>query len=207
MARKPKPSGRKLPDKGSLLAKRAIKTRELRPRFLIVCGGEKTEPNYFHSFRVNAVVEVKGTGRSPLGVVEYARELSQKDEFTQVWVVFDRDEFKAEEFNSAIKQTKENGLGAAYSNEAFELWYVLHFGYQDTAISRRDYQRILTDKLGKAYKKNDITLYAALSVRQSEAVANAQRLLEVYLPNHNPAADNPCTTVHLLAMELNKHLQ
>ncbi|MFZ5910717.1 MAG: RloB family protein [Chloroflexota bacterium] len=206
MARKPKPSGRKLPDKGSLLARRAIKTRELRPRFLIVCGGEKTEPNYFRSFRVNAVVEVKGTGRSPMGVVEYAQKI-RCEEYTQVWVVFDRDDFDAEEFNRSIRQAGETGFRVAYSNEAFELWYVLHFGYQNTALSRRDYQKILTEKLGKTYKKNDIHLYADLLARQNEAIANAQRLFEVHQPYHNPAADNPCTTVHLLVMELNKYLQ
>ncbi len=75
MARRPKPSGRRLPDKGQPQKRRLVGIRDLRPRFLIVCEGEKTEPNYFKSFRVNAVVEVKGTGRSTLDLVEYTRRL------------------------------------------------------------------------------------------------------------------------------------
>ena len=32
--------------------KRSVGTRETVQRFLVVCEGEKTEPNYFRSFRV-----------------------------------------------------------------------------------------------------------------------------------------------------------
>ena len=47
MARKPKPSGRKrLSDKGRPLGRRRVNMRPLRPRFLIVCEGSKTEPSY-----------------------------------------------------------------------------------------------------------------------------------------------------------------
>jgi hypothetical protein len=206
MARNPKPTGRKLADKGASMQKRPTQTRELRPRFLIVCEGKQTEPNYFKSFRVNADVEVFGKGRSPQGVVEYAQKLRRKSEYTHVWVVFDRDEFSAEEFNAAIEQAKKQDVGAAYSNEAFELWYVLHFDFCDTAQARQSYQATLTEKLGSPCRKNAVGLYESLRNRQPQAIANAQRLLEIYQPNHNPAVNNPCTTVHLLVMELNQHL-
>jgi len=101
MARKPKPSGRKLPHKGrAIKRRRLVRTRELRPRFLIVCEGEKTEPNYFKSFRVNAVVEVKGVGRNTLSLVKHARKLRDEarrkgQPFTKVWVVLDRNHLGA----------------------------------------------------------------------------------------------------------------
>lgn len=44
---------------------RKVNTRELKQRFLIVCEGERTEPNYFKSFRVpkNVVsIDVRGLG-------------------------------------------------------------------------------------------------------------------------------------------------
>lgn len=206
MARNPKPAGRKLADKGASMQKRPTQTRELHPRFLIVCEGKQTEPNYFKSFRVNAMIEVIGKGRSPQGLVEHAQKLRRTSEYTNAWVAFDRDEFSAEEFNAAIEQARQAGIGAAYSNEAFELWYVLHFDFCDTAQARQAYQRILTEKLGSPYRKNAVGLYESLQNRQPQAIANAQRLLEIYQPNHNPATDNPCATVHLLVMELNQHL-
>ncbi|RME44684.1 MAG: RloB domain-containing protein [Caldilineae bacterium] len=212
MARKPKPSGRKLPDKGKpLLRQRPVNRRELRPRFLIVCEGEKTEPNYFRSFRVNAVVEVRGIGRNTLQLVEYARKLQNEanrkgQPYTQVWIVLDRDTFPAQDFNDAIRQAEKEGFGVAYSNEAFELWYVLHFEYLDSAISRRQYQKKLAGKLKRPYRKNDITLYRHLLPHQDTAIRNAQKLLASY-PTPNPARDNPCTTVHLLVQELNRHLR
>ncbi len=203
MARKRKPSGR-LPDKGRRLGRRAVAQREPRPVFLIVCEGKQTEPNYFRGFRVNAVVvEVVGVGRSPRGVVAEAERLSEGKGYTETWVVFDKDDFTAEEFNGAVEQAQREGFGVAYSNQAFELWYVLHFDYHDTSLSRRQYQKILSQKLGRAYRKNDLSLYDDLLERQQTAIGNAQRLLDSYV-RHNPAQDDPCTTVHELVRKLNE---
>jgi hypothetical protein len=208
MARKRKPSGRKSSGKGKMPGRRKMNARPLRPRFLIVCEGEKTEPNYFRSFRVTADVKVVGTGRGTTNVVKEAEEISvaatrRGEKYTRVWVVFDRDEFSATDFNAAIEQAKNAGFSVAYSNEAFELWYLLHFDYVNTGISRRQYQHKLSGKLARPYKKNDPTLYLELFNRQEQAIRNAKKLLSSYSP-HNPARDNPCTTVHKLVQELNK---
>lgn len=212
MARKPKPSGRTLLDKGRRLGPRPVQTQELRPHFLIVCEGEQTEPNYFRSFRVNAEVEVKGTGQNTLSLIEYTRRLQTQAErqgrrYTAIWTVFDKDDYPMERFNQAIEQARQAGFGAAYSNEAFELWYILHFEYVDSAVSRPRYQEILAQKLAKPYNKNDFTLYGFQLSRQRAALQFAERLLASYEPGHNPARDNPCTTVHLLVQELNRHLR
>ena len=50
-------------------------------------------------------------------------------------------------------------------------------------------------------------MYSLLKERQSDAIRNATRLLESYGTRHNPERDNPCTTVHLLVQELNRHLR
>jgi len=48
-------------------------TRKLR-RFLIVCGGEKTKPNYFRNFPENPEVydriDIHGTGYNTVSLVE-----------------------------------------------------------------------------------------------------------------------------------------
>ena len=75
---------------------RQVGTRELKERFLIVCEGSKTEPNYFRSFRVpkNVVeVDVHGLGEDPSKLVKSAKDLKNKDgdDYDQIWCVFDRD--------------------------------------------------------------------------------------------------------------------
>ncbi|RMF34750.1 MAG: RloB domain-containing protein [Chloroflexi bacterium] len=211
MARTPKPSGRKkLPDKGRpLRRRRRVDHREKRRRFLIVCEGTRTEPNYFRRFKGSAIdVEVVGIGRDPLAVIEKARELNNEEQekgipYDEVWVVFDKNGVPAEQFNRAIHSAKQAGFHPAYSNQAFELWYVLHFEYLNVAIPRRQYQKRLDKLLGRRYRKNDPSLYDVLLPKQGTALRNAKRLLASY-PQHNPAQDDPCTTVHLLVEALNR---
>jgi hypothetical protein len=182
-----------------------VDTREPKQRFLIVCEGEKTEPAYFKGFRVSKVViKVFGIGANTIGVVEAAIRLKQEDDFDQVWCVFDRDEFPVENFNRALALAIENDIAVAYSNEAFELWYLLHFDYFDSAIRRRDYQDRLTRYLGHTYQKNNGNMYEELLSRQDTAIKNAKRLFDSYVPSC-PSDDNPSTTVHDLVNKLNEY--
>jgi hypothetical protein len=138
-------------------SQRKVDTREVRQRFLIVCEGEKTEPNYFRSFRVPknvAEIDVQGLGENPSKLVQSAKELKEQEDYDQVWCVFDRDSWTVEDFNNAIKNANAQGFKVAYSNEAFELWYVLHFEFLNTGIPRSDYRQKLTSLLGREYQKN-----------------------------------------------------
>ncbi|MEH2275527.1 MAG: RloB family protein [Nostoc sp.] len=186
---------------------RNVNTREVKQRFLIVCEGAKTEPNYFMSFRVpKNVVKVEGLGENPSRLVESAKKLNRQEEYDQVWCVFDRDSWTKENFNNAIKNAKEQGFEVAYSNEAFELWYVLHFEFLNTGIPRSDYMRKLSSLFGRTYQKNSETIYDELFEKQAIAIRNAENLLKQYDPHHIPVTDNPSTTVHLLVKELNKFI-
>lgn len=93
--------------------KRANRNRKVAPdRFLIVCEGEKTEPNYFEKFKskINAVrknsvaIEIKGVGKNTLSLVEDTIRLKNRanPDYTQVWCVFDRDSFPTGNFDNAI---------------------------------------------------------------------------------------------------------
>jgi hypothetical protein len=173
--------------------------------FLIVCEGKRTEPNYFRAFRVPADVQVQivGEGYNTLSLVERAVVLAAEHSYDQVWCVFDRDSFPVESFNAALSLTRHRGFHVAYSNEAFELWYLLHFHYLQTGISRATYITRLEKELGREYHKNDTHMYAALLPRQPDAIRNAHQLLALY-SRPDPARDNPSSTVHLLVEELNK---
>lgn len=213
MARKRKPSGRR---KGGSKGyrPRTILKRSPGERFLIVCEGEKTEPNYFNSFRLPGLIHVhaEGFGVSPPQLVEVALKMKRNsskrrghEPFDQIWCVLDRDDWTDNDFNSAIRQAENMGLKVAYSNQAFELWYLLHFHYYNFPMHRKDYENKLSELLGWPYSKNSSDMYVQLQSQQSKAVKNAWRLLELY-PNPQPASDNPSTTVHILVEELNQFM-
>ena len=193
---------------------RKIGTRGLpRKRILIVCEGEKTEPNYFEKFEVTSCrLVVVGTGFNTESLVKKAIELGSKakkdkEPFDELWTVFDRDSFTAEIFNKAIVLAKKSGIKLAYSNEAFELWYLLHFHYIDMALSREQYMVKLDefmkpDKL--KYRKNMDEAYDYFKNKQPQAIRNAEMLMNKYKP-HNPEKDNPCTKVYELVNLLNEN--
>lgn len=194
--------------------------RKKHYRFLIVCEGEKTEPNYFKALardeKYTAVidVDVKGLGRSTTSLVKEAQKIKRNLEkcnslpFDRTWVVFDEDDNK--DFNKAINDATANDLKVAWSNEAFELWYLLHFIFLDTAITRKAYieklNNILRKKLETArysYKKNDPKFYSLLQNYGDEALAKrrAEKLRSCYSGN-NYKKQKPCTTVDLLVEEI-----
>lgn len=187
---------------------RNVNTRKIRERFLIVCEGERTEPNYFECFRVpKSVIDinVRGFGYNTVSLVEKAIDLQSQESYDQVWCVFDRDSFPAQKFNEALSLAKRNSIKIAYSNEAFEIWYLLHFNYYKTAMTRSDYYDRLSALLDKKYKKNQEDMYTVLEPKQSSAIRNAKKLLSQYTPI-NPERDNPSTTVHLLVEQLNRFI-
>ena len=190
---------------------REVATRLPRKTFLIVCEGTKTEPNYFRSFEVlSAKVEIRGTGRNTLSLVHYAeRILDERDEeFDEVWLVFDKDSFSSVSFNNAVffcQAHHDEGFRVAYSNEAFELWYLLHFELITKPISRFNYNAMLSKRMKTYYKKNLPNMYQQLLPRQPLAIKNAKLLYEKR--SNSPAKDNPSTTVFQLVEELNSHLR
>ncbi len=185
-----------------------VETREIKERFLIVCEGTNTEPNYFKSFPVpKDVIDVRGFGKNTISLVKEAVRIKEEDnDYDRVWCVFDRDSFPVKNFNQAIKYAEDNDIAVAYSNEAFELWYLLHFDYRDTAMSRTEYKKILTKKMNEKYEKNSDEMYEILASRQAQAIKNAEKLLKQYNPL-DPANDNPSTTVHLLVKQLNRFVR
>lgn len=198
--------------------KRSVGSRIKRLYFLIVCEGEKTEPNYFHQLKrslpvgtVDIQMEVEGAARNTNSLVEYAKKYRDKSNqnFDRVWVVFDRDSFSEANFNNAIQNAKNNKIHAAWSNEAFELWFLLHFEYVSTHMSRTDYKNFLekqlTEKIGKKYqyKKNAIDTHKLLNTygSQEHAIKHAQKLEKEHICTKY-AIHNPCTKVHILIQEL-----
>ena len=201
--------------KRKLAAQKALRRKtDLRAGYeniLIVCEGEKTEPNYFCAFSVKtANLEVYGEGLNTKSLIRFAdkrvKEAERKSEYyDQVWCVFDKDSFSDEKFNTAIQMAEAKRYKVAYSNEAFELWYVLHFEYLNADLPRERYYSILDEKLGFKYEKNNPDMYSILLSRQKTAIRNAETLLNQYNPDTAPSDKKPSTTVHILVLELIKY--
>lgn len=187
---------------------RRVAVKDERPRILIVCEGEKTEPNYFNGFKLTSVkLSVVPAGMTHCSVVEYAIEILKQDaDYEEVWCVFDRDKQgnnpkDLELFNAALIEAKKNKIKVAYSNDAFELWYLLHFNYYDTAMSRQDYIHKLNDLIDGGYKKNDVKMFEKLESRMATAIQNAKRLYD-QSDKQNPGKADPSTTVFRLVRRL-----
>lgn len=183
-----------------------------RPKdsFLIACEGEKTEPNYFKAFRLSSArVYILGLGFNTDSLVEEVVKEKKRAstfgmKFDQVWCVLDKDSFPSQNLNRALQLAKNNDIRMAYSNQSFELWYLLHFEYFNVGLPRAEYIKKLTVYLGKKYQKNSDEMYKILLEKQPVAIRNAEKLLSNYTPS-NPDRDDPSTTVHKLIMELNKY--
>ena len=156
--------------------------RKIR-KFLIVCEGTKTEVNYFKSFPekpdVFDTIEIKGIGNNTTFVVNKAIEL--------------RDE--------AIKIAGKNNIKCAYSIECFELWFLLHFNYYDTAMSRIQYYEKLSDLLERPYEKSCEKMFSLLKGKTETAIKNASKLFtnQCKLPYDK---QNPVTLVFRLVEKL-----
>ena len=195
------------------------KPRKIKISFLIVCEGEKTEPNYFNKFKYESgniifKTDCEGKGYNTLTVVEEAIKIRDKNpnKYNRVWAVFDKDSFPKKDFNSAIRKAKLNNIGCAWSNEAFELWYLLHFQYRNTGMKRTEYQKAIENEINKnmknkkkpyRYAKNATDTYDILEKYGSlaQAIKNAEKLSQQY-DNLNYADHNPGTQVYELVKQL-----
>ncbi|ENQ9243452.1 TPA: RloB family protein [Pseudomonas aeruginosa] len=187
------------------LRQRKENTKPIKKKVLIVCEGARTEPNYFKSFRVYKDCHIVGSGSNTLSVVKEAIRLKKENSYSEAWCVFDRDSFPASRVKAALNLAERNNIKCAFSNESFELWYVLHFEYLDTQITRADYCKKLTNLLGKKYEKNNASIYEEILDRQDQALKFAKKLEKKILPNGAcPANSYPYTTVYKIVERLNK---
>ena len=112
-----------------------------------------------------------------------------------------------------IVSKESNGICCAWSNEAFELWYLYHFVNRTTGMSRSEYQKAISKavnsspqyKLRNAYQyaKNDIDNYRIMTQYGSmdKAILYAEAMSNQYT-DQRYATHNPCTMVFRLVRQL-----
>lgn len=191
--------------------------RKPRAVIHIYTEGQETEPRYFeaikkelrlHTIRIN----VMGCGMSTTSLVDRAildREKEKKQEIDEDysdewWAVFDRDSHP--DFDQAIAHAKKNDIHVAYSNEAFELWFLLHFDFIDAGLDRDMLNKKLAKKLGKKYEKS-MQIYPEIKALEADAIRNAKRCESIHKNHLSHGKRNPCTTVYKLVERLRKFAQ
>ena len=195
-----------------------------RKAYYIVCKGKNTEPAYFKAFPLaNVQVTCYGTGNTKIPLVKKVLSILKEDpslKKREIWIVFDFDvaidqpQQKAE-FNQAIDLALKNNLHVAYSNDCFELWFLLHYQFIDTAITRKEYYEKLSTIWGVNYEKEGKkhsfcqSIYQKLisdpNANQEKAINYAQKLISQQ-STLDYANQNPATTVHELVEALNEYL-
>lgn len=190
--------------------------------YYIFCEGKKTEPNYFEGFvRYADPEQVKincfGPGKETLRILEFAQNYIRKNEIKQshIWLVFDRDDFVAKNFDETIQKVKEldqkrkggNTYRCARSNECFELWILLHFSYYQTLFHRDEYIRLLKKIFRKhgyfSYQKKQRDLFEiVLKIGDPHLAVQSAKKLALQQQKKKPSQARPCTYVFELVLEL-----
>ncbi len=194
--------------------------RRINPKIYIYCNGEVAEPVYFQEFKnylKSNTIKISYKQFKALAPWELIKKVSNQRDLLnkqgkfyekdgdQCWCVFDIDQYWKEnqkEFEKAIKLAKQNNINFAWSNECFELWYLLHFQPLQSAIARKDYDSKLKTNFkkldGKDYTKNS-NVFMRLVQKQDNAIKNAKKIYK-----KDRVQENPSTSVFILVEEMKK---
>ena len=188
--------------------------RQRYKKVLIVCEGEKTEPNYFNAlkdrYQLNSVTISGESGSSPASVLKYAKQRYREskeagDAFDKVFCVFDQDQHETYASTlQAIRKAKPKGVFQAIpSVPCFEYWLLLHFTYTtkpyDSETPCTQVLHDLKSYMGNYAKRVPQSVFRNLLGSLDTAKANAALSLKAA---DNTDTNNPSTKVHELVDEL-----
>ena len=181
----------------------------------IICGGE-TEKLYFEKFRKTFHKELAGIklvvrekGKDPVKLVEEAinNYLGEKS-CLEVWVVFDKDDFT--NFDEAIMIAKNNNIKCAFSNQAFEVWFLSYRLSVQGPLHRNRYKSEIKKRFDFEYDKKTSTVESfvkklmdkdEIKVATNNAkIAHSKHLIEK--TSQPPSTYESCTTVYQLVNRL-----
>lgn len=198
----------------------------IRPeRFLIVVEDNKPEFYYFEGLRrrINStfhgefiVLGACDVVDNAISLFEWAKKTvdTDLDGFTRVWIVCNKGDLSPHDFNEVLTLCAESSNASvkfrvAWTSESFELWYVLHFAYVDSALGRSEYSQIITRHLNAgghgAYERSRADMFDVFEGNTLTAIMNAEKL-EKSNAGYVLSDSKPGTTVHLLVKELLPYL-
>ncbi|WP_332649635.1 RloB family protein [Lysinibacillus sp. 54212] len=184
-----------------------MRTRErgnlpLRKTILIYCEGE-TERIYFEQMRIlkrskMVSVKIKNVKRSALKLAQHAYRDSSYQPFDEVWIVFDKDDLSEKQLEEVNDFCRNHSIHIGYTNEAFELWLLLHFEQVDV---KEVYPRaVLNEKMEQHLQvaryirnKGNAEVIAPIALRHEVAMKNCLEMMNL---RNTDSRDNPYCNVH-----------
>ncbi len=207
--------------------KRRLAKRSPYDRVLIICEGEKTEPDYFEALiddlqlnTANVEIAKNTAGSSPRNVVEFALTAYKKDkkegratgeQYDQVYCVFDKDTHPTyQEALDTFRREKKLGkrgcpIHAVTSVPCFEFWLLLHFTYTTKVFNARRGSlcaSVIADlkKHIPSYEKGGMKqIYQLVKEHIPTAIVRAK---QVEQHCESGGTDNPSTNVYELVSYL-----
>ncbi|WP_137166766.1 RloB family protein [Salinimonas lutimaris] len=192
---------------------RKVGSKSPKPKLIIVCEGENSEPDYIINFAKcagNGLVELVLVGGAgvPTSVVRRAKTEKQKqerlarksrdplDKIFEVWAVFDKDEHP--NIPQAFDLAEQNEIKVAFSNPCFEIWPIFHYDTSSAHLDRHAAQRKLRDLHEPYSEKNGKKVCArTLFSMYSKAKRGAIRLEKEHEAQGTPLS-NPHSNFHNL---------
>lgn len=230
-----------------------IRTSDSLYTFIIFCEDEVSEYHYFKWFetsliKVNIIRKQKSMLTNVKKAITYCAQndiltydgtkYSSENSGIEIWCVYDRDIEKQpkevaendNEFNLSLDLAAQSNINVAWSNDAFELWVLLHLMEIDPNVEdtkkRTYYYEKLTDyfkvkpdpneDLTKAlvhstfgYKRDLKSKDNFINIVRSEilphtniAIKRSKTLVEFHKTKTNHYEKKPCTLVHNLVINL-----
>jgi hypothetical protein len=193
--------------------KRSKNTRESYDVVLIVCEGEKTEPNYLKGicseYQLNSAnITVLGIGADPLSIANYAlKEFDRNKDYDRVYCVFDKDQHPSYQIalekidSSRNKKANKIPIYAITSVPCFEYWLLLHF-IESTRPYARAGSKSAGDQLLSSikeympeYNKGYVNIYEITKDKINIAIERAKK---IDVQQEKNGTDNPSTKFYQL---------
>lgn|SRR5665648_202991 len=193
---------------------RKTKVREQRKLLVIVCEGEKTEQIYFERYkkgRPGLSIKMPNTNYTdPKNLVKFALTQIEKlgidpKNGDDIWCVFDCDNNPNTHILTACKNAGKR-VKICLSNPSFELWYLLHFAYNESPLTNPVLMAQLERKIN-GYKKTE-DYFDLLESSRETAIKNAKKINNLHESNGIDlfsTESNPSTHVYKIVEDILKY--
>jgi hypothetical protein len=157
---------------------------------VIVCEGQKTEPNYFNALRQkyrlsNLDVKIVADQGAPISVVKCAAdEIDEKKKFgesvDEIWCVFDTENPNENpSLRDAIEKARSAKFSLAISNPSFEYWYFIHFEQSNRPFANGQVMKRAIRAHIPNYDES-ANVFPVLDEHTQIAINNAESLRKLY---------------------------
>jgi len=200
------------------VARKIQKKRVEKKAVLIAFEDSKSSKYYFRDLLRDkeltgqVILVNRDKGQDPKRVFEKIGEYKQKnlnEVFEKEWIVIDKDNWSKDKYLGVIDRGRKEKICIAFSNDAYELWILLHFEPLTRSTHRKELNsklnQIFLEKCGKKYEKSSQDVYLLIRDLQETAIKNAKNLVKQHLRDYGKidSNKNPITTVYQLVECLN----